>query len=186
VNGQNVDNGAEVFTWPDGGMTPFKATKGTAFEGGFLVPAIIRWPGQVKPGSVENGIFSGLDWLPTLTAAAGNPNVTDQLLKGVKDRGLDRLRVRSADRHDNWPAGALAHSENWGLAYRAASRLEFLAFVFVGFLAADERFINFDDASQLARHRQADKPGLRAGRKPRARADRQASAADGPPEPRPG
>src|SRR5271167_826064 len=80
----STDNGAEVFTWPDGGMTPFKGTKGTAFEGGFRVPAIIRWPGHVKPGSVENGIFSGLDWFPTLTAAAGNPNITDQLLKGVK------------------------------------------------------------------------------------------------------
>jgi arylsulfatase A-like enzyme len=79
-----TDNGAEVFTWPDGGMTPFKATKGTTFEGGFRVPAIIRWPGTVKPGSVENGIMSGLDWLPTLCAAAGNPNITDQLLKGVQ------------------------------------------------------------------------------------------------------
>ena len=79
-----TDNGAEVFTWPDGGMTPFKATKGTVFEGGFRVPAIIRWPGTVKPGTVENGIFSGLDWFPTLTAAAGNPDITDQLLKGVK------------------------------------------------------------------------------------------------------
>jgi arylsulfatase len=78
-----TDNGAEVFTWPDGGMTPFKATKGTVFEGGFRVPAIIRWPGKIKPGSVENGIFSGLDWLPTLTAAAGNPNITEQLLKGA-------------------------------------------------------------------------------------------------------
>jgi len=78
-----TDNGAEVFTWPDGGMTPFKATKGTVFEGGFRVPAMIRWPGKIKPGSVENGIFSGLDWLPTLTAAAGNPNITEQLLKGV-------------------------------------------------------------------------------------------------------
>jgi arylsulfatase len=78
-----TDNGAEVFTWPDGGMTPFKATKGTSFEGGFRVPAIIRWPGKVKPGSVENGIISGLDWLPTLADAAGNPNITDQLLQGV-------------------------------------------------------------------------------------------------------
>jgi len=79
-----TDNGAEVFTWPDGGMTPFKATKGTAFEGGFRVPCIARWPGHIKPGSVENGIFSGLDWFPTLTAIAGNPDITDQLLKGVK------------------------------------------------------------------------------------------------------
>ena len=48
------------------------------------MPAIIRWPGKIKPGTVENGIFSGLDWFPTLVAAAGNPNITDQLLKGVK------------------------------------------------------------------------------------------------------
>jgi arylsulfatase len=79
-----TDNGAEVFTWPDGGMTPFRATKGTVFEGGFRVPAIIRWPGHVKPGTVENGLFSGLDWFPTLLAAAGNPNIGSQLLKGVK------------------------------------------------------------------------------------------------------
>lgn len=79
-----TDNGAEVFTWPDGGMTPFRATKGTVFEGGFRVPAIIRWPGKVKAGTVENGIFSGLDWFPTLVAAAGNPDITDQLLKGVE------------------------------------------------------------------------------------------------------
>jgi arylsulfatase A-like enzyme len=79
-----TDNGAETFTWPDGGMTPFRAGKGTVLEGGFRVPCIIRWPGHVKPGTVENGIFSGLDWFPTLVAAAGNPNITEQLLKGVK------------------------------------------------------------------------------------------------------
>lgn len=79
-----TDNGAEVFTWPDGGMTPFKNTKGTVGEGGFRVPCIARWPGMIKPGTVENGIFSGLDWFPTLLDAAGNPNITDQLLKGVK------------------------------------------------------------------------------------------------------
>jgi len=79
-----TDNGAEVFTWPDGGMTPFRATKGTVFEGGFRAPAVIRWPGKISAGRVENGIFSGLDWLPTLAAAAGNSNITDQLLKGVK------------------------------------------------------------------------------------------------------
>jgi len=58
----STDNGAEVFTWPDGGMTPFRGTKGTAYEGGFRVPAIIRWPGKVPAGKVENSIFSGLDW----------------------------------------------------------------------------------------------------------------------------
>jgi arylsulfatase len=79
-----TDNGAEVFTWPDGGMTPFRATKGTVFEGGFRVPCIARWPGKIKPGTVQNGLFSGLDWFPTLCAAAGNPNITQQLLEGVK------------------------------------------------------------------------------------------------------
>ncbi len=79
----STDNGAETFTWPDGGNTPFKGQKGTAFEGGFRVPCIIRWPGHVKPGTVENGLFSGLDWFPTLCAAAGNPQITEQLLNGV-------------------------------------------------------------------------------------------------------
>jgi arylsulfatase A-like enzyme len=80
----STDNGAEVFTWPDGGMTPFRATKGTVYEGGFRVPCLIRWPGKIRPGTVENGIFSGLDWLPTLAAAAGNPNITEQLLRGAQ------------------------------------------------------------------------------------------------------
>lgn len=79
-----TDNGAEVFTWPDGGMTPFRATKGTVFEGGFRVPCIVKWPNKIKPGTVENGIFSGLDWFPTLVAAAGNPDILNQLLKGKK------------------------------------------------------------------------------------------------------
>lgn len=79
-----TDNGAEVFTWPDGGMTPFRMSKGTIYEGGFRVPCIIRWPGKVKPGTIENGIFSGLDWFPTLVAAAGEPEISNKLLKGLK------------------------------------------------------------------------------------------------------
>jgi arylsulfatase len=80
----STDNGAEVFTWPDGGYTPFKGTKGTVYEGGFRVPCIARWPGHIKPGTVENGLMSGLDWFPTFLAAAGNSDITNQLLKGVK------------------------------------------------------------------------------------------------------
>ena len=79
-----TDNGTELFTWPDGGTTPFAQCKGTVMEGGFRVPCILRWPGHVPADSVQNGIFSGLDWFPTFLAAAGNPNITDQLLKGVK------------------------------------------------------------------------------------------------------
>jgi arylsulfatase len=79
-----TDNGTETFTWPDGGNTPFNGQKGTVLEGGFRVPCIARWPGHIPAGSVQNGIFSGLDWYPTFLAAAGNPDITDQLLKGVK------------------------------------------------------------------------------------------------------
>ena len=79
-----TDNGTEAFTWPDGGTTPFAQAKGTVMEGGFRVPCIVRWPGHVPADSVQNGIMSGLDWLPTFASIAGNPNITEQLLKGVK------------------------------------------------------------------------------------------------------
>jgi arylsulfatase A-like enzyme len=77
-----TDNGTENFTWPDGGQTPFAGGKGTVLEGGFRSPCILRWPGKVPAGKVENGIFSGLDWFPTFVAAAGNPNIVDELKKG--------------------------------------------------------------------------------------------------------
>jgi arylsulfatase len=79
-----TDNGAENFTWPDGGQTPFAGGKGTVLEGGFRVPCIVRWPGHVPAGKVENGIMSGLDWFPTLLAAAGDPDIVEELLKGKK------------------------------------------------------------------------------------------------------
>src|SRR5262249_35955709 len=78
----STDNGAENFTWPDGGQTPFAGGKGTAMEGGFRVPCIVRWPGHVPAGKVENGIMSGLDWFPTFIAAAGEPNIIEQLKAG--------------------------------------------------------------------------------------------------------
>jgi arylsulfatase A-like enzyme len=84
-----TDNGTENFTWPDGGQTPFAAGKGTAFEGGFRVPALVRWPGHVPAGKVENGIFSGLDWFPTFVAAAGNPNIAAELVNGKSIGGMN-------------------------------------------------------------------------------------------------
>ncbi|SFI96440.1 arylsulfatase [Planctomicrobium piriforme] len=78
----STDNGAENFTWPDGGQTPFAGGKGTALEGGFRVPCILSWPGKVPAATVQNQIFSGLDWFPTFVAAAGNPDVAAELLKG--------------------------------------------------------------------------------------------------------
>ena len=77
-----TDNGAENFTWPDGGQTPFAGGKGTVTDGGFRAPCLVRWPGKVPAGKVENGLMSGLDWFPTFVAAAGNPNIVDELKKG--------------------------------------------------------------------------------------------------------
>ena len=85
----STDNGAENFTWPDGGQTPFAGAKGTVLEGGFRVPAMVRWPGHVPAGKVENGIMSGLDWFPTFVAAAGNPNIVDELKQGKEFCGQE-------------------------------------------------------------------------------------------------
>jgi arylsulfatase A-like enzyme len=87
-----TDNGAENFTWPDGGQTPFAGGKGTVLEGGFRVPCLARWPGRFPAGKVENGIISGLDWFPTLLAAAGNPSIAEELKKG-KTLGDSSYRV---------------------------------------------------------------------------------------------
>lgn len=87
-----TDNGTENFTWPDGGQTPFAGGKGTALEGGFRVPMIVRWPGKIPAGKVQNELMSGLDWFPTLLAAAGAPTIKDDLLQG-KELGRRNYRV---------------------------------------------------------------------------------------------
>ncbi len=78
------DNGAEIMSWPDGGNTPFKGEKGTTWEGGMRVPGIARWPGVIKPGTVINDVMSQEDWLPTFLAAAGDPDVKENLKQGMK------------------------------------------------------------------------------------------------------
>ena len=83
----STDNGAEKFTWPDGGSTPFAGEKGTTWEGGFRVPCAIRWPGVIKPGTVSNDIHSHEDMMPTLLAAAGVPDVKERLLTGYQANG---------------------------------------------------------------------------------------------------
>jgi len=79
-----TDNGAEEMSWPDGGTTRFHGEKDTGWEGGFRVPLAVRWPKKVPAGVISNGIISNLDWLPTLLAAAGVPDVTQKLLTGYK------------------------------------------------------------------------------------------------------
>jgi arylsulfatase A-like enzyme len=80
-----TDNGAEKFTWPDGGVTPFEGEKATTWEGGIRIPFTIRWPGHIKAGTVSNEILSLEDMLPTLVAAAGNPDIKEQLLAGATE-----------------------------------------------------------------------------------------------------
>ena len=77
-----TDNGPHQNSWPDAGTTPFRSEKNTNWEGAFRVPCLIRWPGRIQPGSVSNEIISGLDWMPTLLAAAGDPDIKEKLLKG--------------------------------------------------------------------------------------------------------
>jgi arylsulfatase len=78
------DNGAENWTWPDGAQTPFAGGKGQILEGGMRVPMVAQWPAHMPAGKIENGIMSHLDWLPTLVAAAGNPNIIEELKEGKK------------------------------------------------------------------------------------------------------
>jgi arylsulfatase len=80
----STDNGPHMNSWPDGAMTPFRSEKNTNWEGAFRVPAMVRWPGHIKPGSVSNDMISHLDWMPTLLAAAGAPDVKEKLLKGYQ------------------------------------------------------------------------------------------------------
>jgi arylsulfatase A-like enzyme len=80
----STDNGPHMNSWPDAAMTPFRNEKNTNWEGAYRVPAMVRWPGRIKPGTVSNEIMSHLDWAPTLLAAVGVPDIKEQLLKGYR------------------------------------------------------------------------------------------------------
>ena len=79
-----TDNGPHENSWPDAGPTPFRSEKNTNWEGAFRVPCLIRWPGRIQPGSVANEMVSGLDWMPTLLAAVGEPGIKEKLLTGYQ------------------------------------------------------------------------------------------------------
>ena len=96
-----TDNGAETFSWPDGGTTPFRGEKNTNWEGGYRVPAMIRWPGLVTPHTEINGIFSAEDWVTTLMGAVGEPGIKDKLLAGYKADGKDfKVHLDGYDQRD--------------------------------------------------------------------------------------
>ena len=85
----STDNGSQTYTYPDGGVEPFRGAKGSTWEGGFRVPLLVRWPGVVAPGKVINAIFHHMDWFPTLLRAAGNPGITEQLKTGAQAGGKE-------------------------------------------------------------------------------------------------
>ena len=85
----STDNGPHMNSWPDGAMTPFRNEKNSNWEGAYRVPAMVRWPGKIKPDQVSNEIVAHLDWLPTVLAVAGDTEVKDKLLKGYKVGGMD-------------------------------------------------------------------------------------------------
>ena len=80
----STDNGPHMNSWPDAGMSPFRNEKNSNWEGAYRVPAMVRWPGHIKPGMVSNDIVSHLDWAPTLLAAAGVPDIKEKLLNGYQ------------------------------------------------------------------------------------------------------
>ena len=96
-----TDNGAETFSWPDGGTTPFSGEKNTNWEGGYRVPAMVRWPGLVPPRTEINEIFSAEDWATTLVAAAGEPDIKDKLLPGYDAAGKNfKVHLDGYDQRD--------------------------------------------------------------------------------------
>ncbi len=132
------DNGPEIMTWPDGGMTPFHGEKGTTWEGGFRVPMVVRWPGKIPAGQVSNGMMDHMDFLPTLVAAAGGPsNLKERLQTGYQGyrvhldgyNQLDMLLGRGkskrkeiiyyegttlqAVRYGDWKAHFIVQNEGW-------------------------------------------------------------------------
>jgi arylsulfatase A-like enzyme len=131
-----TDNGTEGFSWPDGGTTPFKGWKGMGTEGGFRVPCIIRWPGQVKPNQVINGVMSGLDWFPTFVAAAGyKGDIAADLIKGKKLNGKEyKVHLDGYNQTDMLTKGAKsARNEIWYFTEStlAAARIGDYKYVFL-------------------------------------------------------
>ncbi len=106
----STDNGAEEMTWPDGGTTPFRGEKNTNWEGGYRVPCVLRWPGVIEPGTIRNEVGSHQDWLPTLLAAAGAPDITQELLEGHE--AGDRTYKVHIDGYNLMPALA-GDAEAW-------------------------------------------------------------------------
>jgi arylsulfatase len=96
----STDNGPHYNTWPDAASTPFRGEKNTNWEGGWRVPAMVRWPGTIEPGTISNGIVHHMDWLPTFAAAAGKTDIKEDLLDGYSSSALGREYKIHLDGYD--------------------------------------------------------------------------------------
>jgi arylsulfatase len=99
----STDNGVHMNTWPDAGMTPFRGEKNTNWEGGWRVPAFVRWPGHIEPGTVTNEIVHHMDWLPTFLTIAGKDDVKEDLLDGYRNKAMGRTYKVHLDGYDILP-----------------------------------------------------------------------------------
>ena len=97
-----TDNGAETFTFPDGGTTPFKGSKMNTWEGGMRAPCVVRWPGHIKPGIILDDIFASLDWLPTLVEIGGGPkgNALNEQIMAGKYKGIVKTKLDGVNQID--------------------------------------------------------------------------------------
>ncbi|GLX85515.1 arylsulfatase [Thalassotalea loyana] len=125
----STDNGAEKFTWPDGGTNRYKGEKNTTWEGGFRVPAMVRWPGKIPAGQVVNEIAAHNDWMPTILAATGDDKITERLAKGTTINGRDykvkldgynllpalmKGKNTTADDNSDWPRKQYVYATDSG------------------------------------------------------------------------
>ncbi|WP_075591289.1 arylsulfatase [Labilibacter marinus] len=125
----STDNGAEKFTWPDGGTTPFAGEKGSTWEGGFRVPCVIRWPDVIKPGTINNNIHSHEDMMPTLLAAAGVPDVKEKLLTGYKANDKTfKVHLDGYNMMDAWKGSTEEHPRKEIFYFDAGANLNALRY----------------------------------------------------------
>jgi len=113
----STDNGPHMNTWPDGGMTPFRNEKNSNWEGAYRVPAMVRWPGKIKPGQISNEMVAHHDWLPTLAAIAGDTEVKNKLLKGYRVGGMNYKVHLDGDNLVPYLTGQVAKSPRESFLY---------------------------------------------------------------------
>ena len=99
----STDNGPHMNTWPDAAMTPFRGEKNTNWEGGWRVPAFVRWPGKIPAGRITNQIVHHMDWLPTFASMAGNPDIKEELMDGYRSKAMGRSYKVHLDGYDIKP-----------------------------------------------------------------------------------